>query len=144
MRNSLFLIIMILAACTGKKAVQEDGNSPMKFEQYLVEGQRLYQMHCANCHQADGQGLGKLYPPLASSDYLKDSLDKVPCIIKKGLNGKVLVNGVEYNQPMPPNPNLTPLEIAEIVTYVANSWGNESGMVEVTAVSAALKDCTSN
>ena len=60
-------------------------------------------------------------------------------IIVNGLNGSLLVNGTEYNQPMPANLNLNPSEVAEILTYISNSWGNEYGGVSLDAVKSALK-----
>lgn len=134
-------ILVALAACTGKKVENVSASEQVKFEQYLVEGQRLYQLHCANCHQTDGAGLGKLYPPLAGSDYMMDDVLRVSCIIKNGLSSEIKVNGVDYHQPMPAIPQLTELEIAEIITYTANSWGNKSGIVNVKNVNEALKKC---
>ncbi len=95
----------------------------------------------SNCHQNDGSGLGKLYPPLAKSDFLEKNLAEVICLIKYGRSGEVWVNGVMYNQPMKGTPALTELEIAEIATYIYNSWGNVHDMVEVTEVAALLSTC---
>ena len=100
-----------------------------------------FQQHCTNCHQATGQGLGKLYPPLANSDFLLSNTEAVICLIKNGISGKLMVNGVEYNQPMPGVPKLTNLEIAEIATYIYNSWGNAAGQITTEKVEAVLKTC---
>ena len=137
-----FGLLMVLAACTGKSGgSQAGGETTMKLEQYLVEGQQLYMQYCSACHQREGQGLAQLYPPLSNADYLDDNIEEVVCIVKNGLQGPIVVNGVEYNQMMPANPTLTPLEIAEIVTYVYNSWGREEGLIPVTDVERILKTC---
>ena len=142
MRSSFLLILLVSAACTGKKSGEgASASEQMKFEQYLVEGQQLYNIHCSNCHQPKGEGLAKLYPALANSDYLMDSTVNLACIINKGLNGKIVVNEVEFNQPMPAIPSLTKLEIAEILTYVKNSWGNKGGNVSIQEVEKELEDC---
>ena len=59
-------------------------------------------------------------------------------IIRNGLKGSIMVNDIEYNQPMPGNSNLTPLEIAQISTYIYNVWGNEHGLITTEEVNKAL------
>lgn len=116
-------------------------NVDPKFQQYYVEGERLYMSNCSNCHQKDGKGLGLVYPPLAPSDYMEANPEKVLCQMKNGLSGEVIVNGKKYNQSMPGVPALTELEIAEIATYIYNSWGHEKGLMDVNIVSKALRNC---
>lgn len=130
---------------TGSFTIPEglDKATEFKFRQYAVQGRQLYEQHCANCHKADGAGLGTLIPPLAQSDYLKNK-ERVLCIIRHGLNGSLVVNGKEYNQPMPANPQLTAIEIAEIATYIFNSWGNKGGFVAVGEAREALESCQEN
>ncbi|MBX2915114.1 MAG: cytochrome c [Cyclobacteriaceae bacterium] len=135
MRNSIVGFIFLAIACV-------PGQRDVKFQQYYAEGEVLYQQHCANCHQADGSGLGKLYPPLAKSDFLEKGPEAVLCLIKYGVEGEMIVNGITYNKAMPGIPSLTELEIAEIVTYILNSWGNTSEMVEVNQASLILDTCS--
>jgi cytochrome c551 len=115
--------------------------SDPKFKQYYNQGEELYIKHCSNCHQKNGQGLGRVYPPLASSDYLKNNFNNVICLMRNGLNGSIVVNGKEFNQVMPGIPTLTDLEIAEITTYIYNTWGNERGLIDVKEVSVVLESC---
>jgi mono/diheme cytochrome c family protein len=75
---------------------------------------------------------------------MDNNFDEVICIMKKGRKGEMLVNGKSYNQPMPGVPSLTELEIAEIATYIYNSWGHHKGMVEVKEISRSLQPCLSN
>ena len=72
---------------------------------------------------------------------LMTTIERVVCNIKNGLDGPLLVNEVEYNQVMPANYNLTPLEIAEITTYVYNSWDRSEGLIGVLDVEKYLKNC---
>lgn len=116
-------------------------SKPPKFQQYFVEGEQLYLKRCSNCHQKDGKGLGLVYPPLSPSDFMDQNPAEVICMIKKGRKGEIIVNGSMYNQPMPGVPSLTELEIAEIATYIYNTWGHEKGLVEVSAVRSALQQC---
>ena len=97
-------------------------------------------MYCNSCHMENGQGLGRLIPPLAKSDYIVENRATLPRILKYGLNGPVTVNGVEFNQPMPANPKLTDLEIAEILTYVGNTWGNKMDSFTLEEVNQSFSD----
>ena len=94
--------------------------------QYYSNGQKLYGLYCSNCHTEQGVGLGRLIPPLKASDYLMSDLSRAASIIKYGQDGPITVNGIEFNQPMPANPQLKNLEIAELITYISNSWGNSA------------------
>ncbi|HCX20453.1 MAG TPA: cytochrome C, partial [Cytophagales bacterium] len=118
-----------------------DYRTEVRLRQYMVQGKQLYLTHCANCHQKDGSGLAQLYPPLAKSDYLMSDLKRAACIVKNGIEGEIVVSGRTFNQPMPGLPDLTPIEVAEIVTYVSNSWGNEAGISSTRDVSIWLKKC---
>src|SRR5436190_8984024 len=117
------------------------GCGDLKYKQYLVEGEQLYLKNCSNCHQRNGKGLGLVYPPLGPSDFMEQHADEVICLIRNGRTGELLVNGQSYNQPMPAMPALTELEIAEIATYIYNSWGHSKGLVEVKQVSQSLQSC---
>ena len=128
----------ILYACTSKSS----DHSP-KFQQYIVQGEQLYLRHCSNCHQKNGKGLGLIYPPLDSSDYMEKNLEDVLCIIRHGKSGVLIVNGESFNQSMPGVPTLTDLEIAEIATYIYNSWSHNKGIVDVKVTSKILSLCDS-
>jgi cytochrome c551 len=130
----------ILSSCSNSRESKADTSST-KFRQYYVQGEKLYLTHCSNCHQKDGSGLGLLYPPLANSDYLEQNLDSAICMIRYGRRGPITVNGKTFDQPMPPLPSLGDLEIAEIATYICNTWGNEHGIIQVTDASAILSRC---
>lgn len=134
---SVFFLLLLLIGCTPN---QKSGNS-VKFQQYFVEGEQLYIQHCSNCHQKSGKGLGLVYPPLDESDYMNENIDDVLCLIKNGISGELIVNGKGYNQAMPGIPTLTDLEIAEIATYIYNSWSHNHGIVEVKQVTKALEGC---
>lgn len=108
---------------------------------YYSEGMYLYEKHCLNCHGDDGRGLGELYPPLVGNDYVAQHKAAVVCGIKWGMAGEIVVDGITYNQPMPGHEELYPLEIAELITYIQNSWGNEADKTSIEEVEAALKTC---
>lgn len=129
----LFLLVsFIFLSCSTKSA---------KFQQYYAQGQALYEKNCSNCHQKNGKGLGLVYPPLASSDYFEKNFNISLCLMKYGKQGDIIVNGKSFNKPMPGVPSLTELEIAEIATYIKNSWGSQNGIVEINQVTSALNEC---
>ncbi|MBX7126567.1 MAG: cytochrome c [Cyclobacteriaceae bacterium] len=133
MANRLYwlLPLALLSACQ---------NEP-KYTQYYNEGQQLYEKHCSNCHQSEGTGLGLVYPPLVNADYMDAHADEVLCLIRYGRKGPLTVNGKEYNQPMPGVPLLTDLEVAEVATYIYNTFGHERGIQDVKEVGEQLKRC---
>jgi nitrite reductase (NO-forming) len=87
-------------------------------------GRQVYMQTCFVCHQPDGKGVAGQIPPLAKSDLLM--ADKQGAIrgVLQGRSGEVLVNGKKYNGIMVPLPQLSDEEIANVITYVRNSWGN--------------------
>jgi nitrite reductase (NO-forming) len=92
-------------------------------------GKALFAGTCSTCHQPDGKGMEGVFPPLAGSDYIKADAKRLPQVILHGLVGPVKVNGKDYNSNMPPMSQLTDDEVANISTYVLNSWGNPGGRV---------------
>jgi nitrite reductase (NO-forming) len=89
----------------------------------IKRGQVVFATNCAACHQSNGQGIPHAFPPVAKSDFL--NADKVRAIktVTGGLQGKVTVNGSEYNGVMPAW-SLNDEDIANVLTFVYNSWGN--------------------
>jgi nitrite reductase (NO-forming) len=105
-------------------------------EERMGSGKILYEANCAACHQLKGEGVPQAFPPLAKSDYLAARKDKGVGIPIKGLTGKIKVNGIEYDGIMP-QMQLTDDEVASIMTYVGNSWGNKVGLVKAAEAKAA-------
>jgi cytochrome c551 len=136
------ICLLILAACgpnEKKEASTLASVKDTKVLQYAIEGKNLYGVYCANCHQNDGTGLGKLIPPLNPSDYMAADIGRTARIIKYGQSGEIVVNGQVYNQAMPGNPRLTNLEIARIMTYIYNIWDNQEGVIDANKVEEFLK-----
>ena len=133
---------------TGKSAAAQEAlkgakNEPGTLEARKARGQAVFAGTCSICHQLDGKGLEHVFPPLAGSDYLMADKERAIETVLKGLSGPITVNGKDYNSVMPPLENLTDHEIADVLTYVRNSFGNTGGDVvkdaEVAAVRKALK-----
>jgi len=102
----------------------------------IQAGRKLFTSICAACHQPTGLGRPNVFPPLAGSDFLNSDKSRAINTVVFGRQGEVLVNGLKYNNNMPSFP-LTDQDIANVLTYVYNSFGN-SGL-EVTAAEVAAE-----
>lgn len=148
MRKLAILSTILFAFSCAPKSSNEENTlaqiSDPEVMKFAIPGKTLYENYCANCHQADGKGLGKLIPPLRDADYFKASVHRTVWIIRHGQKGEILVNGEKYNQAMPANPHLKPLEIAQITTYLYNIWGMNAGVITSSDVEAFLKEQPDN
>lgn len=94
-----------------------------------VAGQRLYTQNCAQCHQANGQGVPGAFPPLVNSDWVEGSDERVIRIVLHGLQGPIEVAGNTYNGVMPAFGlgsafNWNDERISHVLTYIRSEWGN--------------------
>ncbi len=105
-------------------------------EQRMVAGKQVYGQHCAACHQPDGRGVEAAFPPLAKSDYLNASVDRAIRVVAHGMTGAITVNGKKFNAVMPAL-QLSDEDIANVLTYVYNSWGNSGKVVTPAMVKTA-------
>ncbi|MCX2739786.1 c-type cytochrome [Pontibacter anaerobius] len=105
------------------------------------EGKRLYEQHCQSCHMEDGSGLKGLIPPLAQADYLQTHRDELPCIIRHGMDGSVVVNGVEYNKEMPGVENLREDHITNLLNYIQTNFDNNNERYTMQEVEKLLEEC---
>ena len=97
-------------------------------EQQIADGKVVYTKTCVACHQAQGQGMEGAFPPLAKSDFLNADVDRAIDIVLHGKQGEVTVNGKKYNSVMTPQP-LSVQEVADVLTYVYNTWDNSKKVV---------------
>jgi len=102
----------------------------MSLEEY---GKRLFS-NCMSCHQANGRGLPPVYPPLRGSPIVHGDPGVLAKILLHGLEGKIEVDGQVYNQVMPAAPLRGDDEIAAVLTYVRNAWGNSASAVDAAFV----------
>ncbi|MGE5944523.1 MAG: copper-containing nitrite reductase, partial [Flavobacteriales bacterium] len=98
------------------------------FEEQMEFGKQTYMQTCFACHQGEGQGVPNAFPPLAKSDYLNADVDRAIGVVLHGLTGEITVNGQKYNSVMT-RQMLSSDEIANVLTYVYNSWGNSKKVV---------------
>lgn len=118
---SLFVIMMGIAG----SAFVQSSNLPKS----VTKGKEVYAMYCMNCHMENGKGMTGVFPPLAKSDFLKKPPKALIENILNGQSGEVTVNGVKYNGQMVPHNFLTDEQIADVLNYINNSWGNKSATI---------------
>jgi len=92
-------------------------------EESIAAGQEIYQDFCVQCHMNSGEGVSGVFPPLKASDYLMNNVEKSVAGIKYGLRGKITVNDEIYDGIMA-SQGLDNEEIADVMNYILNQWGN--------------------
>lgn len=99
-------------------------------------GEKVFKKYCVSCHQADGGGVPRLTPPLINTSYVLGDKETLIKIILNGLKN-VDIDGETYTNPMPPlGTVLKDQQIADVLTFVRNSFGNKGSAVTVTEVKA--------
>jgi nitrite reductase (NO-forming)/hydroxylamine reductase len=101
----------------------------------LQKGRELFLQNCSACHQPEGQGLPGAFPPLAQSDFI--AANPARAVLEttvKGRQGKLVVNGKEFDNVMPAMSYLSDVDLSRIINYVLNSWGNPGGRVTARQV----------
>ena len=104
----------------------------------IARGQEIYTDFCVSCHLPNGKGVEHVYPPLANSDYLKKNREASIKAIKFGLQGSITVNGKKYNSVMTPL-GLSDDEIADVMNYISNTWGNKNDKIVTKAEVSKVK-----
>ncbi len=132
----------IASSAVEQAAVKQMEGKALSLAERMDAGKTLFSGTCSVCHQNNGLGLPGAFPPLAGSDYLMADKRRAVEVVLNGLTGPVTVNGTTYNSVMPPMSQLNDDEVAHILTYVRNSWGNKGDVVtpaEVAKIRATTK-----
>lgn len=144
----LFSISLLLACNSDKKKEQSSLNSEEisisdspeqeQVSESYARGKEVYSDFCVTCHLPSGKGIPGNFPPLAGSDWLTNKKMESIKAIKFGLSGPIEVNGEAYNNAMTAQ-GLSDQEVADVMNYISNSWGNTSKkevtLEEVKAIS---------
>lgn len=130
-------IIIFIVVASGLLLAFQDST----LEQSIKRGEEVYTANCITCHMQSGEGLEGAYPPLAKADFVaKDKTGKKSIgVVLNGLSGEITVNGKKYNMPMTPLNYLSDQQIADVLNYVRNSWGNKAKAITEDMVKAERK-----
>jgi mono/diheme cytochrome c family protein len=108
--------------------------------QNLVNGKKIYETRCLVCHQADGGGVPHMNAPLdGSTNVVGNNIARLVKIIKEGYNERVALDGEMYSNAMTPNPDLKPADIADVLSYIRNSWSNKASKITSAQVLQASR-----
>ena len=135
---SLLLVALYLLAQTKPKATTQGGVDKASLER----GKTIYTTYCLACHQADGSGVPGLNPPLIKTKWVLGDKKQLVTILLKGMDEPIEVDGEEYSNVMASHAFLKDQEVADVLNYVRNSFGNKASGVtsaEVKAVRATVK-----
>lgn len=105
------------------------------------QGKALFEKECQSCHMEKGQGLGKLFPPVANADYVVNNKTQLACLIRNGIQGQLTVNGQEYTGEMEGNLQLTEIEISNLVHYILVDLNNQKDAYQISEIKAQLELC---
>ncbi|MFP6856018.1 MAG: cytochrome c [Roseibacillus sp.] len=103
----------------------------------MKRGKKIYTAKCNGCHQSTGEGDGSQFPPLAGSEWPQGNTERLAMIILNGLKGPITVKGRVWKQDMSPPGIVDKTELAAVMTYVRNSFGNSIGDVVTPAQAAS-------
>jgi mono/diheme cytochrome c family protein len=145
MMRSVFVLVIISSAMVAD--AQSAKPAPKKVEKKETataysRGKLLYAAYCLACHQADGSGVPNLNPPLIDTKWVTGSKATLIGMVLKGSKGQVEIDGETFHNTMPAQAQLTDQQIADVLTYIRNSFGNKSSAVttaEVKSVRSKIK-----
>ncbi|HJT75320.1 MAG TPA: cytochrome c, partial [Chitinophaga sp.] len=122
----------------GSGNTANEGPKAANLSERVKMGKTVYARTCIACHQENGKGIPNAFPPLAGSDFLNADVNRAIDIILHGKTGKITVNGKDYDGVMPAQ-ILTDEEIANVLSYVYDNWGNKKQEVTPAMVSQKRK-----
>ena len=131
----LVVLLLLVSSCNSKEKKTTKVEYPQKtsmvqqdtkLKASMERGKSVYNDMCITCHMANGKGVPKAFPPLANADFLRDNQEESIKGVKNGMSGEMVVNGVTYNSVMTPL-GLSNEEVADVMNYINNSWGNDYG-----------------
>lgn len=131
---ALIFLVAVLLSCGGQPRSGAD-NVAQDTQQSTVQamqdhpGERVYNQYCKACHMADGTGIRGMHPPLVNNKTVNGKTERLIEVTMKGMSGKVVIDGVEYNGIMPPHTHLTNQQIADVITYIRQNFSNNAGPV---------------
>ncbi len=118
------------------KAVTKTAPVAAGMQNAINNGKVVYTQYCAVCHQADGLGVSGLNPPLSKTVYVLGDQTRLINIVLKGLSEGVEINGETYSNVMPAMAFLTDQQVADVLTYVRNSFQNKASAITAAQVKA--------
>lgn len=111
--------------------------NPEQVPNELLAGKRVYDKFCVQCHMNNGKGAPGMNPPLAGTSQVRGDKTQLIKIILNGLSEPMVINGETYNNAMASHSFLTDQQIADVLTYIRNTFGNSGEAIKPEEVAAA-------
>jgi mono/diheme cytochrome c family protein len=140
MRNILFIIVLFfLSASSFVNKQQPAGKTTEALTASITRGEIVYKGTCIACHQAKGQGVDRMNPPLQKTKWVLGDKKALARIVLFGLKGgEIIIDGDDFHNPMPAQGGqFTDLQVADVLTFIRNSFGNKASAVTETDVKIA-------
>lgn len=118
----------------GDQRTVADLRPPVEVEGAKVDGKQIYSAKCIACHQASGNGVAGVFPPLAASEWVLGDEKILTHILLHGVNGEMVVKGVTYKGAMPAWKTLSDDELAAVLTYIRSDWGNTAAPIKAQTI----------
>jgi mono/diheme cytochrome c family protein len=131
MKKSVFIVLMMAVA--GIMIAAQTKPVPKKT---MDAGRKVYDNYCLACHQKDGAGVPRLNPPLVKTTYVLGDKKRLINIVLRGMNEEIEIDGNVYSNVMAPHDFLADQDVADVLTYVRNSFGNKASIVTAAEVKA--------
>lgn len=141
-RYLLFALLLLIVPFTLKaQAKKSVASKSTAVSQTVIErGKVVYANNCLTCHQADGSGVPRLNPPLIKNQWVLGKKSVLAKQILYGSQGKIEIEGETFSNTMPALPQLTDQQIADVITYVRNSFGNKASAMTSAEVKAVRSE----
>ncbi|WP_163707681.1 c-type cytochrome [Mangrovibacterium lignilyticum] len=146
LKNYLLLTVLAVAAACGTQkpkpealdtaVLHDDGKTAVVENVQQHPGEKIYDKNCKVCHQVNGQGVSSIFPPLTPNSFIEDKAQIIE-IVLNGMKGDIEIDGENYNGLMTPHKHLSDQDIADVISYVRSSFGNELDPVTPEEVQSA-------
>lgn len=127
------IYLIVISSCLGQLQAQEDMKASME------RGKKVYESTCLACHQANGTGVPGMNPPLKQTKWVLGDKTTLINIMLNGMDEEIEVNGDYFDNVMPPQSHLNDKQIADVLTYVRNSFGNKASAIKEEEVKKLRK-----
>jgi mono/diheme cytochrome c family protein len=133
-KKLVFLLGIVLSVASLNAQVKKGNPVSSSSSSSLLKGKAVYTQYCLPCHQVDGGGVMNMNPPLIETTYVLGDKTQLINILLKGLNKPIVIDGDKYTNPMPAVNYLSDQQIADVLTYVRNSFGNKASAISAAEV----------
>lgn len=127
------ICLIVFSSCLGQLQAQEDIKASME------RGKKVYESTCLACHQASGTGVPGMNPPLKQTKWVLGDKTTLINIILNGMDEEIEIDGDYFDNVMPPQSHLNDKQIADVLTYVRNSFGNKASAIKEEEVKKLRK-----